>query len=484
MAVALQKPRHSRETVFVPHQRPVVVVGLLILSDLLTLAITGLAAYWARRQFGPLETDLYLRFLPSLLLFPLGGLYAGLYPGYALSPAEQLRSTFRAITWVTLILVAASFLLKVGDKLSRPVILGWWLLSVFVLPLSRSLVRAALIRTSLWGHPVVVLGAAKTGEAVVRRLLSNPGLGLRPVACYDDDSTKHGQSCGGAPVVGTLRQAATVAQSGKVSYVIIAMPGLSRERLTYVVEQYAAVFSHVIIIPDLLGLTSLWVSARDIQGVLGLELQQNLLSAWNHLLKRTLDLVIAIPALFMVGPLILILGWLVKLNSPGPGFYAQDREGLNGDRIRVWKLRTMVPDAETKLNAYLDANPNARCEWDKHMKLKDDPRIVPRVGHLLRRYSLDELPQIWNIIKGEMSLVGPRPFPYYHLDRFSPAFRALRRKVLPGLTGLWQVSARSEGDLGIQQELDTYYIRNWSLWLDIYLLGRTVTAVLCGEGAY
>jgi len=183
-------------------------------------------------------------------------------------------------------------------------------------------------------------------------------------------------------------------------------------------------------------------------------------------------------------PFILIAALWIRRISPGPAFYSQMREGQQGQSIRVRKLRTMYPDSKELLARHLDASPAARQEWRRFYKLKHDPRILPRIGHWLRRTSLDELPQLWKVIRGEMSLVGPRPFPDYHLIRFDPEFRALRAKVRPGLTGLWQVSARSDGDLEVQQELDTYYIRNWSLWLELHILARTVLVILRGQGAY
>ncbi|HYG59241.1 MAG TPA: undecaprenyl-phosphate galactose phosphotransferase WbaP [Symbiobacteriaceae bacterium] len=468
----------------VPRHRPVPVVTLLFFGDLLAITAALLLACGIRSLFGPLDLARHLPLLPALFLFILGFLYAGLYPGYGLGPVEELRRANRTTALVSLLLLASTFLFRSGQEISRVVIIIGWVLALFAVPLVRAALRALFAGRSWWGQPVLILGAAKTADVVIRRLKGNPGLGLRPVCCLDDDPAKVGRSFRGVPVAGPLSLAPDLAKAHGIQTAIIAMPGLRRERLTQVVEEYGAVFPQVIVVPDLLGLTSLWVTARDIQGVLGLQLQQNLLSTWSRFLKRTLDLAVAVPALVIAGPVILLLGWLVKLNSPGPAFYSQEREGLDGKRIRVWKLRTMVPDAEKVLHSYLAENPEAKQEWDQYMKLRNDPRIVPMVGHLLRRLSLDELPQLWNIALGEMSLVGPRPFPDYHLNRFTPAFRALRCRVVPGLTGLWQVSARSDGDLAIQEELDTYYIRNWSLWMDVYLLARTVTAVLFGKGAY
>ncbi|MGA8029626.1 MAG: sugar transferase, partial [Bryobacteraceae bacterium] len=243
-------------------------------------------------------------------------------------------------------------------------------------------------------------------------------------------------------------------------------------------------FPSVLFVPDLFGIQSLWITSRDLGGVLGLEVKKNLLVPSNRVLKRLLDYAIAFPLFVITAPFIGICALSIKVVSPGSAFFRQQREGRGGKRITVLKLRTMYPDAERLLSQFLDANGDQKASWEQYYKLKKDPRVLPGIGWFLRRYSLDELPQLWNVLRGDMSLVGPRPFPYYHLDRFPQTFRTLRTSVMPGVTGLWQVSQRSDGDLKVQEMEDTYYIRNWSLWLDIYVLLRTVQTVLMPKGAY
>lgn len=180
---------------------------------------------------------------------------------------------------------------------------------------------------------------------------------------------------------------------------------------------------------------------------------------------------------------IAVLAICIKLIDRGPAFYLQERVGLNGKPFKIIKLRTMRTNAVELLDDYLESNPEEREEWLRHFKLRSDPRIIPRIGLFLRKYSLDEMPQLWNVLRGDMGLVGPRPFPAYHLAGFDADFRALRESVRPGITGLWQVEVRSDGDLLLQKELDSRYILTQSLWTDLDLLFRTVWVVFNARGA-
>ena len=203
----------------------------------------------------------------------------------------------------------------------------------------------------------------------------------------------------------------------------------------------------------------------------------------NPLMKRAFDLIVVVPAALLAAPLIAVMAIGIRITSKGPAFYTQERVGRGERMFRLFKLRSMFVHAEQRLEQYLRCNPAARAEWDRFCKLSHDPRALPYIGNLLRRTSLDELPQLWNIICGDMTLIGPRPFPPYHTEKFDRPFQRTRASVQPGLTGLWQVCGRSESDLTVQKSLDLYYIENWSIWLDLYILLQTPPAVFLRHGA-
>ena len=466
--------------------RPRRLYGALIYlaSDLALLASAG----WLGGQLwwlvnSGVDPGIHYAFWPVLLVFPLAYLRAGLYGNGGLSPAAEFRHIFNVTTMVYLVGLLMMFLMKDLGAQSRGIFLTSWALSLAFVPAGRAVMRELFASRTWWGTPVVILGAGKTAAMLIERLKAQPGIGMKPLACFDDDPAKQGK-VSGVPVLGPLTSAAAWAKEHGVSQAIVAMPGVSRETILTVVNNHMGTIPKIILLSEFFGMVGLRISKQELGDMTGLQVQRNLLIPINRRLKRVMDLLVGVPLSLVALPIVLIAALAVMAVSPGSPFYAQAREGKRGRVVHVLKLRTMYPDAEARLEQLLASDPEASETWERFCKVRKDPRILPFVGEFLRKTSLDELPQLYNVLKGEMSLVGPRPFPYYHLEQFDEEFRALRREVLPGITGLWQVSARSDGDLKVQEGLDSYYIRDWSLWLDLYLLVRTPWAVVFGKGAY
>ena len=450
-----------------------------MLSDAVALLLAGLVAFllWASPVRGqPLEV--YLPAAPILLLIVFGYAQAGLYPGFGLGPVETIRRYWLVTITAFVALAALVFALKVPNQYSRVTLtLALGLTLVFV-PLGRWLVRRLARRLDWWKEPVVLVGSGpRTTRA--RELFEEPaGWEYRPVGVLLGPESDG--DVGGLPVLGDLTVADEVAAAGvQVAFADLDGPG-AEEAL----DRLRLVFPKVIILRDVQELPVEGVQVRNLGGVLGLEYGSNLLRPQARWVKRTLDIVLGTIGLVLALPILLPALLAVRVLSPGPVLFWQSREGFRGRTIRVPKIRTMIPDAEETMEQLLQADPTLRAQWETNFKLEDDPRVIPWIGRFFRRWSIDELPQLWSVVLGEMSLVGPRPFPAYHLQALKPEARRLRSRVRPGLTGLWQVTARGRAGVAEQQYHDVYYIRNWSLWLDIYVLAHTVSAVLGGRGAY
>ncbi|MBN8525205.1 MAG: undecaprenyl-phosphate galactose phosphotransferase WbaP, partial [Planctomycetes bacterium] len=312
-------------------------------------------------------------------------------------------------------------------------------------------------------------------------LRSRPWLGLRPVAALDDDPAKQGSDLGGLTVAAPLSDLARLRTDG-IRHAILAMPGLPPDRLGRMLDQLGEHMRHVFIAPALPGSPDVIAATREFANTLVLEVRQNLLRPEVRVIKRCVDCISVVLGLLLFWWIFAGIALAVKLSSPGPILYGQRRIGRGGREFTAWKFRSMVADADAILAGYLAAHPELRAEWERDHKLKDDPRVT-WIGRLLRRTSLDELPQLWNILTGEMSLVGPRPIVQDEVAKYGERF-ALYQKVRPGLSGLWQVSGRNDTTYAERVALDCYYVRNWSVWLDLVILARTVRVVLLGKGAY
>jgi Undecaprenyl-phosphate galactose phosphotransferase WbaP len=456
---------------------------ILFASDIILLTIAIFASLAVREVFwhGEVDISLYLPIIPFVVaLFPLLFYLRGLYPGFGIDAIEELRILTYSTTIVFAILATASFMFKGPWDYSRFVFLLSWLLALLLVPVGRSVIRKYFGKKSWWGIPVIIIGAGNAGERVIKSLKKHEHIGLRPVVAVDDDVDRWGYIYR-IPVVGGLEIVPELASKLHIDHAIIAMPRVQRTRQKEIIQSYSKYFNHTTVIPDLFGLSSLWVSTRDLGGILGLEVKQRLLKKSSYYKKRMFDIVLASSLGLLALPLILIISFLSWLDSKGGVFFRQERMGIHDSRFKILKFRTMHIDAEKRLAEVLEQNDEHRNEYEVYHKLTNDPRLT-RVGKVLRKFSLDELPQFWNVIKGEMSLIGPRAYMPWEKVKMN-GYNEVILNVLPGISGLWQVTDRNASSFEERNFTDVYYIRNWSMFLDIYILARTIAVVFLGRGA-
>jgi Undecaprenyl-phosphate galactose phosphotransferase WbaP len=284
------------------------------------------------------------------------------------------------------------------------------------------------------------------------------------------------------PVVRGFHNLQSVSKSTGITHALVAMSSENALPISEIVRVYGRYFPKLSIIPDLLGPANLCLDARAVGNILTLGVRQNLLLTGPKIYKRTIDVLAALIIGVLLSPILVIIALAIKLSSRGPILYGQKRVGKDGINFWALKFRTMVIDADAILDLHLQNDAALRYEWERDHKLKEDPRAT-LLGKFLRRYSLDELPQIWNVIVGEMSMIGPRPIVKDEIRRYGDNYDVYSR-VLPGITGLWQVSGRNDTTYRERVELDCYYVYNWSPWLDLHILTRTFTAVMGRRGAY
>jgi Undecaprenyl-phosphate galactose phosphotransferase WbaP len=272
-----------------------------------------------------------------------------------------------------------------------------------------------------------------------------------------------------------------IGQAWSVSAALVIGPGDAREAQRLFCREDNGIRDWFVI-SSLDGFPSLWGRAVEVGGGGAIWARNRLLSPWSRGLKRAVDLLITICAVALALPFLAAIIALIRLSSAGPIFYCHERIGRHGRRFQAWKFRTMVQNADKILEEHLAANPLLRAEWEANHKLKRDPRVT-RIGMFLRQTSLDELPQLWNVVRGEMSLVGPRPIVEAEIDKYADHYEYYV-EVAPGLTGLWQVSGRNNTTYQERVALDAHYIMNWSTWMDLYILISTIRVLLLREGAY
>ncbi len=409
----------------------------------------------------------------------------GLYPGYGFNVAEKLRRQTYALVATTAIIATLALTFHVGILIPRLMLIVGFSSLLLLPPLLRALVELRLIKVGLWGKPTVILGSGEAGECIVQVLRSEAGIGLTPIAVFGNEEAPEGGALGGVPYSSVLEDAKYLAHESGVDTAIVAMHETHRMQLLKAINWSTTVFRNLIIVPDMLGgamIANSAVRGRDLAGTLGLEIKHNLLDPWSQRAKRALDLFGTVVGGLLVSPILLAVVFLIKLSSPGPVFYQHRRIGQGGKHFCCWKFRTMRIDSEQLLKELLRSDLDLRAEWEREQKLRNDPRVT-RIGSFLRKTSLDELPQLWNVLRGEMSLIGPRPIVDAEVSKYGDMY-GLYQRVPPGMSGLWQVSGRNNTTYKERVALDIYYVRNWSAWLDLVILARTVKVVILRAGAH
>lgn len=450
---------------------PLLMTLTLLAADLLALAAAAMGAAGLRQLAGgEILASRYLAAAPLLAFIPAVFGLRGLYPGALLSPPDEFKRLCQGISLGFALLALLSFLAKQGHLYSRAVLLLAWAFSLALVPLARAGARRLADTRGVWGHPTVVINFADA-ETIADLLDQAPRLGLRIVAVW-------GAAPGLPPGAAGLSRLedAPGPRPSEATALVVHPPARALDALP--VDR----FGRVLVLPDLPGVATLWTDARDLGGLLALDVRHKLLDPRRQRLKRLLDLALTAALLPLALPVTAAAALLVRLDSPGPVFFRHRRIGRGGREIGVWKFRTMRRDADEHLRACLARDPSLRAEWESRRKLRRDPRIT-RAGRWLRRTSLDELPQLWNVLRGDLSLVGPRPIVRDEISRYGGEGFALYQKVRPGLTGLWQVSGRSSTTYERRVALDSYYVRNWSVWLDLYILARTPAALVRFDAA-
>lgn len=422
-------------------------------------AAGGVAAWWAATVGA------------ALLAFTFERLYERDRQQISVSMLDEARDFGSTLSFLCFVELLLFHLLDVQPVTTTT--LGiFWIGALVGLPAARGLFRHAVVPLLNTPQNTLVIGAGRVGQIMALKLRKHPEYNLRLVGFLDNDPHPLDPGLDDMPVLGREDELVDAIRRYGVSRVILAFSKRSPDSVLELIREAGLREVTLSIIPRYFEIMTGSAGIADVDGIPVIELPAARLSRLARATKRAFDLVLTVPGLVALSPLFLVIAAAVKIESRGPVFFRQPRRGREGEIFRIVKFRTMVDGAENLRDGLLDEN---ECSGPL-FKIREDPR-VNRVGRLLRRTSLDELPQLWNVVRGHMSLVGPRPFVVYEDDRIDGWARR-RLDLTPGITGPWQVLGRNEIGFDEMIRLDYLYVTNWSLWWDIKLLARTVPVVL------
>lgn len=459
---------------------------LTVLSDAIAIEASFLLSYWIRFYspfadvfkvtlgYPPLDAYVYGSFVVIpiwLYLFSSRKLYR---PRRAVSITDELFPIVRTVTLGMLIVMSAAFFYR-AFSYSRIVFALLWVNSIILIAFGRFLLiefEKRRYRKGLDLRRAVIVGNNETANRIYESFLRRHELGYRVDGYFADSKSPEGSPLSNAEYLGTLAKAPTYIRTEKIEHVFISLTYKEHPQLYELIESCEGLNVEFMMVPDLLELMTSRVRIQELAGFPFLKIKEIPLSMWDRITKRAFDIVVSVIVLLLTSPLFLLVAILIKLDSRGRVFYVQERIGLDGRSFMLLKFRTMKENAEAETGPV----------WAK----RGDPRVT-RVGKFLRRFSIDELPQLLNVLKGEMSIVGPRPERKPFVEQFRTAVpRYLdRHRVKAGMTGWAQVNGlRQDAPIEERTKYDIYYIENWSLAFDMKIIFRTVKTVLFGKDAY
>ncbi len=461
----------------------------LALLDTLLINVAFFIAYHARYEWQLIRPVGEANYVPLREYIPVSLVLTAIL--LAVYKMEGLYTPKRGTSWLDEVYaIFIGTLAGIGGMIVitffyRPYFYSRLLFGYAGISVTLTLSLSHLMVRQVWGYlrgrgigvdRVLVVGAGEIGRAIMRSIMALPQLGYRVVGFIDDEVPE--KTIGRFPSLGSTKDLPRLLLERRVDEVIITLPWTSHEEIIKMVAQCERARVRARIVPDLFQMSLSRVDVEEVGGIPLLGVKEVSIRGWNLALKRAIDVVVSATTLVLLSPLILLIATLTKLESPGPPLFRQTRIGRNGRPFTLYKFRSMRPEAEEELSEVGDLDEAEGVFF----KIREDPRRT-RVGRVLRRLSLDELPQMYNILRGEMSLVGPRPALPSEVERYEEWHRR-RLGVLPGLTGLWQVMGRSDLAFDEMVMLDLFYIENWSLWLDLKIMLITIPTILSGKGAY
>jgi len=464
------------------------VASVLIASDLLALVAAFALASVVRfealpyyHEYTPAEYALLVALIvPSwLVLFGLFRLYD---PHLLFGGIQEYARVFNANVFGTVGLMVFGFFARDGVSISR----GWLLLastlSYLLVAGARFWVRRAVYALRKQGHllsPALIVGANQEARALAEQLQAWPTSGLKLVGCVATVPSAEGPASPGCQELGHLGDLDRLVAEHGIEELIVAPTALTRDQLVTIFRNYGINTDvNLRLSSGLFDVMTTGLEVKELAFVPLISVRKARIQGLDAVLKRVLDCALTLPGLALLFPLFMVIAVAVKRDSPGPIIYRRRVVGVGGSEFDALKFRTMVANGDQ----VLDESPQLRQQLASEGKLRDDPRVT-RLGNTLRRFSLDELPQLVNVLRGEMSLVGPRMISPPEMAEYGKWGMNLLT-VKPGLTGLWQVSGRADVGYDERVRLDMHYIRNWTIWLDLQLLMRTIPVVLRGKGAY